>query len=40
MHRARSSDQAFLSGTSYGGELKTDAERQQWDDIFLPISQG
>ncbi len=33
-------DQTFLSKTSFGRELKTDEERQQWDDIFLPISQG
>jgi spermidine/putrescine transport system substrate-binding protein len=33
-------DQSFLSRTSFGRDLKTDAERQQWDDIFLPISQG
>jgi len=30
----------FLAKTSYGRNLTTDAERQEWDSIFLPISQG
>ena len=32
-------DDALLGRTSYGRELKTDAEREEWDAIFLPISQ-
>ncbi len=30
----------FLSRSKFGRELKTDEERQEWDAIFLPISQG
>jgi len=33
-------DDALLARTSYGRELKTDDEREEWDAIFLPISQG
>ena len=33
-------DDALLGRTSYGRELKTDDEREEWDAIFLPISQG
>jgi spermidine/putrescine transport system substrate-binding protein len=33
-------DDALLARSSYGRELKTDDERQEWDAIFLPISQG
>ncbi len=30
----------FLSNSSFGRQLKTDDERREWDNIFLPISQG
>ncbi len=33
-------DDELLGRTSYGRELKTDDEREEWDSIFLPISQG
>jgi spermidine/putrescine transport system substrate-binding protein len=33
-------DDSLLARTSYGRELKTDDEREEWDAIFLPISQG
>lgn len=33
-------DQALLDRTSYGRDLTTDEERQEWDSIFLPISQA
>lgn len=33
-------DDAFLSKTSFGRQLKTDEELQEWNSIFLPISQG
>ena len=33
-------DDEFLSRTSFGRELTTDDETQEWDSIFLPISQG
>jgi len=33
-------DDALLARSSYGRELKTDDEREEWDAIFLPISQG
>jgi spermidine/putrescine transport system substrate-binding protein len=33
-------DDAFLSKTSFGRQLKTDEEIQEWNSIFLPISQG
>ena len=29
----------FLSKTSFGRQIKTDEEKQEWDSIFLPISQ-
>jgi spermidine/putrescine transport system substrate-binding protein len=32
--------QDFLSRSKFGRQLKTDEERQEWDSIFLPISQG
>ena len=33
-------DEEFLSHTSFGRDLKTDEEIDEWDSIFLPISQG
>jgi spermidine/putrescine transport system substrate-binding protein len=30
----------FLSNSSFGRQLKTDDERNEWNSIFLPISQG
>jgi spermidine/putrescine transport system substrate-binding protein len=33
-------DEAFLSKTKFGRDLRTDEERQEWDSIFLPITQG
>ena len=33
-------DAEFLSHTSFGRDLKTDEEIDEWDSIFLPISQG
>lgn len=33
-------DEAFLSRTSFGRQLETDDEREEWDSIFLPISEG
>jgi spermidine/putrescine transport system substrate-binding protein len=33
-------DEQFLSSTSFGRQLKTDEEVQEWNAIFLPISQG
>jgi spermidine/putrescine transport system substrate-binding protein len=33
-------DEALLSRTSYGRDLPTDQERQEWDSIFLPITQA
>lgn len=33
-------DDEFLSRTSFGRQLETDAETEEWDSIFLPISQG
>jgi spermidine/putrescine transport system substrate-binding protein len=33
-------DETFLSKTSFGRQLKTDEEIQEWNSIFLPISQG
>jgi spermidine/putrescine transport system substrate-binding protein len=33
-------DDAFLSRTSFGRSLETDEEREEWDSIFLPISEG
>ena len=33
-------DDEFLSRTSFGRPLETDDEAEEWDSIFLPISQG
>jgi spermidine/putrescine transport system substrate-binding protein len=33
-------DDEFLSRTSFGTDLRTDEEIEEWDSIFLPISQG
>jgi spermidine/putrescine transport system substrate-binding protein len=33
-------DEEFLSRTSFARQLKTDEELQEWNSIFLPISQG
>jgi spermidine/putrescine transport system substrate-binding protein len=33
-------DEEFLAKTSFGRQLKTDDEVQEWNSIFLPISQG
>jgi len=33
-------DSATLSGTSFGKSITTDDEAEEWDNIFLPISQG
>jgi spermidine/putrescine transport system substrate-binding protein len=33
-------DQQFLSNTSFGRVFKSDEEYQEWNDIFLPISQS
>jgi spermidine/putrescine transport system substrate-binding protein len=33
-------DPQLLSLVKFGKQLKTDAERQEWDSIFLPISEG
>ncbi|HZD78607.1 MAG TPA: spermidine/putrescine ABC transporter substrate-binding protein [Actinomycetota bacterium] len=33
-------DDAFLARTKFGRDLKTDEERQEWDSIFLPITQA
>jgi spermidine/putrescine transport system substrate-binding protein len=33
-------DDEFLSRTSFGRDLHTDEETEEWDSIFLPISQG
>ena len=33
-------DAQLLSLVKFGKQLKTDAERQEWDSIFLPISEG
>jgi spermidine/putrescine transport system substrate-binding protein len=33
-------DEEFLSQTSFGRDLRTDEEIDEWDSIFLPISQG
>jgi spermidine/putrescine transport system substrate-binding protein len=33
-------DETFLAKTSFGRQLKTDDEVQEWNSIFLPISQG
>jgi spermidine/putrescine transport system substrate-binding protein len=33
-------DAEFLSRTSFGRDLRTDEEIDEWDSIFLPISQG
>lgn len=33
-------DDEFLSRTSFGRALETDEEAEEWDSIFLPISQG
>jgi spermidine/putrescine transport system substrate-binding protein len=33
-------DETFLAKTSFGKQLKTDEEVQEWNSIFLPISQG
>ncbi|MEX2407288.1 MAG: spermidine/putrescine ABC transporter substrate-binding protein [Actinomycetota bacterium] len=33
-------DDAFISRTSFGRDLTTDEETEEWDSIFLPISQG
>jgi spermidine/putrescine transport system substrate-binding protein len=33
-------DEAFLARTSFGRPLTTDDEVEEWDSIFLPISQG
>lgn len=33
-------DESFLAQVSFGRELTTDDERDEWDSIFLPISQG
>ncbi len=30
----------FLAQTSFGRDLTTDEEREEWDSIFLPISEG
>jgi spermidine/putrescine transport system substrate-binding protein len=30
----------FISRTSFGRELATQEEAEEWDSIFLPISQG
>jgi len=32
--------QAYLDRTSFGRQLENDDEASQWDNIFLPISQG
>ena len=33
-------DEIFLSKTSFGKSITTDGEAEEWDNIFLPISQG
>ena len=33
-------DEEFLSHTTFGRDLRTDEEIDEWDSIFLPISQG
>ena len=33
-------DEEILSSTSFVRDLKTEEEREEWDSIFLPISQG
>jgi len=33
-------DDEFLARTSFGRPLETDEEAEEWDSIFLPISQG
>jgi spermidine/putrescine transport system substrate-binding protein len=33
-------DDEFLGRTSFGRPLETDEEAEEWDSIFLPISQG
>jgi len=33
-------DDEFISNTSFGFDPKTDAEIEEWDSIFLPISQS
>jgi spermidine/putrescine transport system substrate-binding protein len=32
--------QAYLDRTSFGFELENDSDAEEWDNIFLPISQG
>ena len=33
-------DDEFISRTSFGRDLRTDEETEEWDSIFLPITQG
>jgi spermidine/putrescine transport system substrate-binding protein len=33
-------DDEFIAQTSFGFDPKTDEEMEEWDSIFLPISQG
>ena len=33
-------DEALLAQTPFGRNLTTDDEREEWDSIFLPISQS
>jgi hypothetical protein len=33
-------DEELLAQTSFGRSITTDEEAEEWDNIFLPISQG